>query len=216
MPILPKTILPKINNDTKIIYGKKDLNAEVEEGSSVLSIKDNFSLGIKNPVLIEITIIIIPIIEPKIDGNSWPKETNNTEGITNIKPENIAKGNAWRNSFFLFTLPSVIVQSIKTGTIKPTQFNKEAIKGTLVIFNPAKPIFIGVPAAPKTPGALFPKRPTTRALIGGNPKPIKIGTAIAAGVPNPAVPSIKHSKNQILIYEFLLKFLLLRLELNLF
>ena len=51
--------------------------------------------------------------------------------------------------------------------------------------------FVGVPAAPKGTGVEFRMRQEIAAAIGGKPKPMSSGAAIAAGVPKPAAPSMK-------------------------
>ena len=51
--------------------------------------------------------------------------------------------------------------------------------------------FVGVPAAPKGTGVEFRIKQEIAAAIGGKPRPIKSGAAIAAGVPKPAAPSMK-------------------------
>jgi len=48
----------------------------------------------------------------------------------------------------------------------------------------------GVPTAPKVIARMFPVSATTTAANGGNPNPTNSGPTIAAGVPNPAAPSI--------------------------
>ena len=70
------------------------------------------------------------------------------------------------------------------------------MSGTEATLSPAKPTRIGVPAAPKTTEALLPRSATITAEIGDKPKPINNGATTAAGVPKPAVPSKKFSKNQ--------------------
>ena len=62
--------------------------------------------------------------------------------------------------------------------------------------NLANPVRIGVPAAPKTTEAPLPKSAITKALITGRPRPTRSGVTTATGVPNPAVHSMKFSKNQ--------------------
>ena len=58
-PILPIKNLPEIKSTTNMIYGRKDRNG-VSVGFSLLSsTKDIDSFGIRKPVLIVITIIII-------------------------------------------------------------------------------------------------------------------------------------------------------------
>jgi len=60
----------------------------------------------------------------------------------------------------------------------------------------AKPVRMGVLTAPKTTEILLPKRAKTTAVTGVKPKPTKIGATMVEGVPKPAIPSIKFSKNQ--------------------
>ena len=55
---------------------------------------------------------------------------------------------------------------------------------------------MGVPTAPKETGVLWITMPATTAAIAGNPSPAKSGTQTAAGVPNPAAPSMNEPKSQ--------------------
>ena len=70
-----------------------------------------------------------------------------------------------------------------------------AVIGTEAPASAPKPTLIGVPAAPKTPEALFPRRAIMTEFIGVIPRLTRSGATTAAGVPNPAVPSRKFSKN---------------------
>ena len=51
-------------------------------------------------------------------------------------------------------------------------------------------VFVGVPTAPYGTGVLFMINAHIAAQSGGKPKPINSGAARAAGVPNPAAPSM--------------------------
>ena len=51
--------------------------------------------------------------------------------------------------------------------------------------------FVGVPAAPNGTGVEFKIRQLMAAAIGGKPRPMRSGAAMAAGVPKPAAPSMK-------------------------
>ena len=62
-----------------------------------------------------------------------------------------------------------------------------------------KPNQVGVPTAPKDTGTEFIIRAKIATCIGLNPKPTKIGVAIAAGVPKPLAPSIIKAKAQPII-----------------
>ena len=53
---------------------------------------------------------------------------------------------------------------------------------------------VGVPAAAKGTGVLLEIRDTTQAGTAGNPRPTNSGAASAAGVPNPAEPSMNAPK----------------------
>ena len=55
-------------------------------------------------------------------------------------------------------------------------------------------VSVGVPAAAKGTGVLLEIRDTTQAGTAGNPSPTSSGAANAAGVPNPAEPSMKAPK----------------------
>ena len=57
------------------------------------------------------------------------------------------------------------------------------------------PTSIGVPAAPKDTGVLWISMPEMTAAIAGKPRPTRSGTATAAGVPNPAEPSMNAPNN---------------------
>lgn len=61
------------------------------------------------------------------------------------------------------------------------------------------PNHVGVPTAPKDTGTEFMTRAKTATLKGLKPKPIKIGAAMAAGVPNPEAPSIIKANAQPII-----------------
>ena len=61
------------------------------------------------------------------------------------------------------------------------------------VFTPTR---IGVPAAPKLTGVLWMIMPAVTAAIPGKPNPTSNGTATAAGVPNPADPSMNEPNNQ--------------------
>ena len=58
------------------------------------------------------------------------------------------------------------------------------------------PTRIGVPAAPKLTGVLWMIMPAMTAAMPGNPSPTSSGTATAAGVPNPAEPSMNEPNSQ--------------------
>ena len=58
------------------------------------------------------------------------------------------------------------------------------------------PIRIGVPAAPNDTGVLWMIMPAVTAARPGNPSPTSSGTATAAGVPNPAAPSMNEPNSQ--------------------
>ena len=51
-----------------------------------------------------------------------------------------------------------------------------------------------MPAAPNGTGVEFRMRQATAAAIGGKPRPMSKGAAIAAGVPKPAAPSMNALK----------------------
>ena len=55
---------------------------------------------------------------------------------------------------------------------------------------------VGVPIAPKLTAVLSHIKVTTAAATGGNPKLTNSGAAKAAGVPNPAAPSINEENIQ--------------------
>ena len=53
-----------------------------------------------------------------------------------------------------------------------------------------------MPAEPKDTGVLWISIPETTAASGGKPSPTRSGTVTAAGVPNPAEPSMNAPKSQ--------------------
>ena len=53
-----------------------------------------------------------------------------------------------------------------------------------------------MPAAPNVTGVLWMIIPDITAAMPGNPRPTSNGTATAAGVPNPADPSMNEPKSQ--------------------
>ena len=53
-----------------------------------------------------------------------------------------------------------------------------------------------MPSAPKLTGVLWMIMPAVTAAMPGNPRPTSSGTATAAGVPNPAEPSMKAPNSQ--------------------
>ena len=66
-------------------------------------------------------------------------------------------------------------------------------------FNGPKPNHVGVPTAPKETGTEFITKANMATFNGLNPNPIKIGAAIAAGVPKPLAPSIIKANAQPII-----------------
>ena len=70
---------------------------------------------------------------------------------------------------------------------------------------PAKPTRIGVPTAPKGTEVLLPNREIITAFKGDKPRAINKGATIIEGVPKPAIPSKKLSKNQANIITWILK-----------
>ena len=63
-----------------------------------------------------------------------------------------------------------------------------------------KPYQVGVPTAPKETGTEFITRANMTTCIGLNPRPTKIGAAMATGVPKPLAPSnIKANAHPIII-----------------
>jgi len=65
-----------------------------------------------------------------------------------------------------------------------------------VRFKLPRPRIIGVPAAPKLTAVVFAITERTTARNGANPIDTRRGAAKAAGVPNPARPSIRDPKSQ--------------------
>ena len=70
------------------------------------------------------------------------------------------------------------------------------------VFTPTK---IGVPTAPKETGVLWMIIPDMTAAIAGKPRATSRGTATAAGVPNPAAPSMKEPNNQAMMITWILR-----------
>ena len=70
---------------------------------------------------------------------------------------------------------------------------------------PAKPTLIGVPTAPKGTEVLLPNKEITIAFKGDSPRAINSGATIIEGVPKPAIPSKKLSKNQASIITWIRK-----------
>ena len=62
-----------------------------------------------------------------------------------------------------------------------------------------KPNQVGVPTAPKETGTEFMIKASIATFNGLKPKPIRIGAAIAAGVPKPLAPSIIKANAQPII-----------------
>ncbi len=58
------------------------------------------------------------------------------------------------------------------------------------------PISIGVPTAPNVTAVLWIIKPSITAAIAGKPNATINGAAMAAGVPNPAAPSMNEPNNQ--------------------
>ena len=78
---------------------------------------------------------------------------------------------------------------------RPLEFTQSSTEGSFdrPVLTPTR---IGVPAAPKDTGVLCMIIPAVTAAIAGNPRPTSSGTATAAGVPNPAAPSMNEPNNQ--------------------
>ena len=66
-------------------------------------------------------------------------------------------------------------------------------------FNGPKPNQVGVPTAPKDTGTEFMMSVSMATFNGLKPKPIRIGAAMAAGVPKPLAPSIIKANAQPII-----------------
>ena len=64
---------------------------------------------------------------------------------------------------------------------------------------PCTPTRIGVPTAPNVTGVLWIIMPIITAPAAGKPMATMSGAATAAGVPNPAAPSINEPKSQAMI-----------------
>lgn len=87
---------------------------------------------------------------------------------------------------------------MNVGTNNPTKLYNAVVEAIEIrsMSIPAKPIRIGVPTAPKGTEVLFPSKAIITAFKGEIPKTISKGATTVEGVPKPAIPSKKFSKNQ--------------------
>ena len=130
------------------------------------------------------------------------------------RPAKRANGTTSRPAFQLFSLPKkrVSIITITTGITVPTSactiatwlvmscrkisqlepFATSCAPIAAVSRPLLTPMMIGVPTAPKDTGVLCTNMPSSTAAIAGKPIATSSGAAIAAGVPKPDAPSMKH------------------------
>ncbi len=178
-------------------------------------------LGTSQPRLATGTTMARPINAPSNDGNSGPRNpATSTYGTVSANEANNANGHTANPSQADLFLPknrvmnttsnsgiSVPTMACSSATLNPTKARKPShcpkpMSATAVFTDssPAKPLLtptrIGVPTAPNDTGVLWIIIPATTAAIAGKPSPTISGTVTAAGVPNPAAPSINAPNSQ--------------------
>lgn len=149
--------------------------------------------------LVNKTVIAIEQSEPTIAGNSAPTNLAAiTWGIAMPSPDiKVIKP----TPLTALMLPSVKITKINGTSNTKTNNCKVTMKDKFSCFKlvTSANVKIGKPIAPNAVAVVLAIKLITDALIGSNPKAIKILAAIATAVPKPAIDSRKPPKPQAII-----------------
>ncbi len=181
--------------------------------------KSQVSFGVRKRRRAAKVTIMSPTAAPSSEGNSGPSSTPvSVYGTVNASPAKIANGKMDRPSVHDRLLPKkrVIMTTIRVGISVPVIPCREAAYAVITCRYSSKerptalsralssgldrpsctPMRIGVPTAPKVTAVLWIIIPIITAAAAGKPKATIKGAATAAGVPNPAAPSMNEPNSQ--------------------